>query len=1476
MSNVQVAENESDDQLNTPTDEVNVDDESVDIPSTSTMVENDEASSTTQTNEETNNLTDEIPSLDDETDEISSLDDEADEISNLDDEADEIPSLDDELVEDIDDASLTPATGQKSNGDDNDDEIDTAALSNEPIEIENALPDQLEILRKVEDQQNEDTIEEQQAKKVDTAHGPIITEVDAMQQERVKTLFVYPHDYKNKLFEEFYNSPLFVIHGRQDSGKMFCAIHLGLVLLGKVTPAKENVSFIDYLDSYLDKSQYLLKQTPRNHTLYNTVLTQNNLLRENITQVKEIDDTNDLKVERQRCISRLERASLEILGLSFHHLNEDTVTSSQIPLKQKLCIYKSNKDRATLLDFTQQEDIDSNNIYIIEDISGEAATVAGLSETMINEFREKEIVVIITIDDTSIDVAALPSDVFLISAHTDDPDQHAQFMQKLFKTYRDYYQASLPENVFSLMEKKAGELSRDYFTKPFQVASFYDRIIDVAYDIKNEEKLLEFAAKIGKPRQSLTRDWFTKLSYNEKLYALLISLLEQLPRLYLEEIYNLAVIELREKGISNLADPRETGLDDLLRKVNASETTNGSIRFIAPAFKQEVQSQIRNHHYLLWSLLETLIGLVGMFKHREYWQLRQALGFAIGRLSVNHFDKLRPILEGLAYNQDGGVVAVVGSALDQFGRNSTKSQASVHELLTDWAASGNPDLLWAVGATVWRIYDNIAASDETNSLNKTHEIFSTLVEEYDRFKQYIIEKEIEDATKSFAEQSNNVRLIETQVAAKVMLKLEIWRVNNRASILHAIRQISVNNCKNIVDLIKDDWLQAEQGSNKQIVGILAGRQLLKENSKSEKYLTIERHHHLLELIYPLLSTEESDAEKINTVNIIIESLLVWLKNPDWVEQVYTKLLHVINRITAGKAAYLRTSIVEYWLDSDIPKAQEIGQSLIARSFAIHGLPMDIPNYRFGIIALDASRLANINHNNARLGLELYRLLNVRLDIVVTFMGTYQMLASDEPFLIQSDLQAKYDYPPLLYPALTNIDVSKAYFVLVITWGTIIDLEDILPEPWRDRVIIADLAQNKTWPETIQTITLPSKDTPEVQIVREINTHFARSLAHIEASEWWLMLKPYFAQELPEIDGVVSQLEQWITNLDKIEYSKHPDDVTRTIICAILLLAKVNLTYCVDQIKTWLTFETEQENEAELFHLIGQATGKLLYRIYGVADPIPSVTTHECLLSLVYLLAEQSWDGAKVVLKASQRWITQADWLERLEAHPSGEASELTKLIDQTTIEYETELREFLNDWEEDISSVAEDEIPQQQLNLVKKLQLRLALGGDKILPDLPEGHNYGLIVVDTSLQKRNLYKDLVKLAVNVIKTVNKKEQEDLHLLIHRLGQTQLIAGPGEKPTTRQLGMDNSYHPARLISPILERHLAETVSFVLVFSSQSLLDEEDWYESEWHSKIHFYTHTSRFKKEQGFSFNIIPVQSKLKNAQEVIIDHLFQN
>lgn len=1140
-------------------------------------------------------------------------------------------------------------------------------------------------------------------------------------------------------------------------------------------------------------------------------------------------------------------------------------------------IYKRTiRDVRPLVDFVQDSTVDLGTIYIVEDAFEKGIDFSDLSPDCLSRinsvFKEKDIYLILT---TTLDSdQLLPLEVVQIDAGNPD-------ISKVFDSHLESY-ARGGESVAVSTElvAKAHSLRDEiglYLRWPMQVNLFFRGLSKLEPGAGTDE-LKQVAEEVGRLDQKKSRDWFRDLSPNARLYAMLANLFSSLDRLSLNDIYSLSVQELREKGVSILCDPREIGLDDILEQIRAYETEEGTVDLTSEFLDLEVAGQIANHHHLLWSLIPLLVGLIKEFKASYYWEFRRDLGAAIGLLGVYHMGKLREVLDTLAINENGGVVAVTGYALDEICRSSPMHISFATELLDEWVSSQDPHRMWAAGVAIWRIYDGLArfAREKTNesqdaqragkALVKVREILTQLARDYDCFNPHAHGEAIVMAMEQAREESGatGTPAIELIALDLCIEQLNNWAIRNARSALKAVCEIAPFYPADMVELIAT-WLRDEKDENLHSLGKFVSYQLFEETPALKADLLMDRHEPLLGLVGPLLATD------MGVVDTAMRALLEWLKRPEWAHRVHSALLHLANRVKGQEAVMLRESLTRVWLDADdsSQEARRIGQAVLTRSYAMEGILVAMPGQSCGMIIVDTSQKARMNRLGARSACRLFERLNPQVDVLVMRMGEARSIAGSGQLAHSKDLQAAHDLPRLLMPHLDTLDASKTCFALALAWGPVTDISDADSSPWRERLILAIPQQLPDSPLDPKTI-LIERDMPETslhEIERVVRKRICREVARLEPEKWESLLKTRLQIELDDLSSVTARLSACIEQLDDIKHSDPWNDLGRSVSCACIWLAKKDLPRCVALLRSWL------EEGSELHKLMGAACGRALFRLYAHIDPPPPILSHQVVLSLAPLLAHHGWESAEAVFGAARSLAMQPDWAKRLASCSEDGLCELVQLVDAVLPDHYDELSGVLDKW---ITKREDWSPPEFVVSLVDQLQLRMALKARKPFPDLPEGHSYGLIVADLSSIHDETNRKIAELVCVVMERLKESDTSTLQLLAFRMGEDYPAVGPGQLTDSVEKSVEllmgsGPFHRPRLVGPLLEKFSIEQVSFVLLLSEGSILDEQDWTESAWSERFEFFPDSKR--RDTNLPSSMLFRQLKVDAEEPAIVERL---
>ena len=262
---------------------------------------------------------------------------------------------------------------------------------------------------------------------------------------------------------------------------------------------------------------------------------------------------------------------------------------------------------------------------------------------------------------------------------------------------------------------------------------------------RSDANALIAALRTGKTRSlHAQRAWFDGLeNLNYKLYALFVVLFDGLDIIWLDEIYELAVAQLRDLGMDGegqFIDPRRIGqhIIDAQLQLRRRGTR---IDFIETSYREVVQRQIENHQRMLWTLADTFIGVIREMSEQydqvrrqlnrlnrtsdgddtfqqarrqavgrdldNMRRLRDVIAVALAKLGVFHLDRLRQKLNNLAQDSNAFVILTASVTLADIAVNS-EFQTVVLDILSEWTHNGNFDYKWAAAVSISRVYESVA------------------------------------------------------------------------------------------------------------------------------------------------------------------------------------------------------------------------------------------------------------------------------------------------------------------------------------------------------------------------------------------------------------------------------------------------------------------------------------------------------------------------------------------------------------------------------------------------------------------------------------------------------------------------------------------------------------------------------------------------------------------------------------------------
>ena len=314
----------------------------------------------------------------------------------------------------------------------------------------------------------------------------------------------------------------------------------------------------------------------------------------------------------------------------------------------------------------------------------------------------------------------------------------------LIEVFHKFVDVYFPEIINPDENKRLKELA------PTISAAFQPprRAADIDYWFRlhgGNAKELERFLQSGAFQESLeTRHWFENLpNLNYKLYALLVVLFDGLDYIWLEQIYEASVAQLRNMGMDGddqFIDPRRIGIYALESRLQLRKRGT-QIDFIDDIFRIEVQRQIENHQRLLWTLVDSFIAVIRTInesfvstrklnsklkRRRETLdnpllqrrliatsqdmdnmrRLRDVIAKALASLGVFHIEFLRNKLNDLVQDDAAFVVLTASGILANMGCEDDY-QELVIDILSEWVRSGDFDCMWAAAVSISRVYEAV-------------------------------------------------------------------------------------------------------------------------------------------------------------------------------------------------------------------------------------------------------------------------------------------------------------------------------------------------------------------------------------------------------------------------------------------------------------------------------------------------------------------------------------------------------------------------------------------------------------------------------------------------------------------------------------------------------------------------------------------------------------------------------------------------
>lgn len=542
---------------------------------------------------------------------------------------------------------------------------------------------------------------------------------------------------------------------------------------------------------------------------------------------------------------------------------------------------------------------------------------------------------------------------------------------------------------------------------------------------------------------------------------------------------------------TEIIDPRRLSIWEMHKNLNITLDEANNIGFRDMEYKEEVIRQIDNYHRLLWSLVPWFVTIIRQEPATQNIHLQWALAYAIGRIGVYRPHKLQEVLDDLAGDFRGEVARSVGYALNYLC-NDVDRHEYVIELLKQWIVEGHPEKLWSAGISILHIYDTIAqiarpaltvensqeeqkrqayfdqvialerrkASIAAKTLQALHELLGELIDkihESNAFKPYLDKFMVQFYEDLLNELSNNENsFIET--LTKILKQEDVynkqrlqWITQNENVIMLAVQEIWRIYPTAMVNLLNQWFATEDVNSMRPLLARRITRELFKRTKylkkqtedKQIEYFSPKQYFPLLKLLPEVLKSDLV-ASPPDLFSDALTAMLTWYEAeqdqlvatvtymPQWESLVYPALLAMLNRTSQQARVIFREALLTQWSISHYPTIRRITHALLARSYILDGVVMDLPSSRYAILALDAGRSGiNLQQSNANHILHLIEYLSVLTPLHIYHLGHSAIVdkrwsTAMDRWLNIKDIMARRNYPRLLMPILDYYPVSLIY------------------------------------------------------------------------------------------------------------------------------------------------------------------------------------------------------------------------------------------------------------------------------------------------------------------------------------------------------------------------------------------------------------------------------------------------------------------
>jgi hypothetical protein len=956
-------------------------------------------------------------------------------------------------------------------------------------------------------------------------------------------------------------------------------------------------------------------------------------------------------------------------------------------------------------------------------------------------------------------------------------------LKQVLRTHLEHYRKDglrpdVAQRVVGLWPKL-----RSLLEQPKQIDRFC-RLLAQQPSNLDETNLMALAESPGILRKSL-RAWFAQLSEDMQYYGILAAVFQGLERGLFERIYLDSLYLLRDGKCDFLSDPRRPNLLELREGVQLRE--GGAIDFEEPGLLRELLRQAAGRQEVLWLVVETLAKRLETQEER-LWKDRWQFGAAFGRVGMLDSDRYNGFLDDLASSANRSFAVLAGLALaESIKLHGAEGRSLAVGKLKEWSSSGQTNRQWSSAAAVSRIFE---ANEVSSSLD--HEsgeggggregfrslllrLLVRLASGVERLGEERCGKELRNAV------------------AETLARIAKIRVESTVEVIRMCSQTPGSFPSTVIKWTVDKLAKVVKVDSRNIMSLLNLTQVFLEDGcpigapRLQKFLT--------------------------TV------LRACTQDPVVLSEVRQRLLALAHRGPSRLRRRLWVAVSACKMEESL--TGELKQALMVRCELLNGALFDRPGGASCLVVVDplvrdppVSETAKVAESRARTVRQLVDSLRNRWEVRVAELG-----ATNAVFPPGSE-SSPYQRHRLALPILESLG-PQWDLVVVVSAGSILDLEDLGEGRLAERSMLISLGDRVASVEGVDRVTLPSSPGPDdiSKVEERLEAHWTRRVMEASRIDWVEVL-----ERLGMEAAVVDRPEIWARGIvQEIEDgSGSKTDGLRKLFAGLFYLFSGERQVALRLIASLLAVE-------DGFRVaLGTACAAAFFRLYAtVPRGSLAVVPRELFEALAWPLGEAGNDGVEVVLGAVERWIRHPDLVEFLAGGAQNGRGRLLRWADRFAPGRRREFEDFLRTLRRTRIEVEDPSIAE----LEDQLQGRIFSGAFREWPDCMEGSPLAVVVFGSAGSE-----SAEQVASASLGFFQQFDETGLSTALVRLGESLPILVSGDRIPLSAAGLEKR-SSVGLIGSVLEQLDPENTAVVLIVGREPPLDEGDFAGGPWASRLH---------------------------------------